>query len=79
MPCGCSQIAKGAAGLAKATLGIDRADDATIETRRNLCRACPEAVPCIKNTAKFCMCNKCGCLLKAKTVIASEKCPLGKW
>ena len=75
----CGKIAAGAIGLARAAAGIGRADVDTVERRRALCRDCPEAVPCVKNTAKFCMCNKCGCLLKAKTVIASEKCPLGKW
>jgi hypothetical protein len=24
-------------------------------------------------------CNKCGCLIMAKTMLATEKCPVGKW
>ncbi len=25
------------------------------------------------------ICKKCGCILKAKTTIINEKCPLNKW
>lgn len=83
MGCGCRgavhHIAHGAAGLAKAALGMDRADEATIERRRNTCRACPHARPCVGNVVKKCTCDRCGCLLRAKTANAGETCPEGKW
>lgn len=83
MGCNCGgavqHIAHGVAGLAKATLGIGRADEDTIERRRAICRACPSAVPCVGNVVKFCTCRECGCVLKAKTANAGESCPLGKW
>jgi hypothetical protein len=69
----------GAIGLAKSLLAVDLADAATIEARRVICRACPEAVPCAKIIGKFCQCKKCGCLLTAKTKLAAEFCPLGHW
>lgn len=76
---GVGRIIHGAIGLAKAAIGIDLADEATIEARRAICRACPHAMPHEKNPAKFGACEKCGCRLQAKTAIASESCPIGKW
>jgi hypothetical protein len=77
MPCG--GCLHGAAGLAKAVVGLGLADKATIESRRAICRECPEAIPCAKAIGRFCQCRKCGCLLKAKTKLSSEACPLGHW
>jgi hypothetical protein len=79
MCCKSETLIRGAVGLAKAATGIDRADRATIATRRARCQACPEAVPCVGNIGKRCVCQQCGCLIRAKTALASEKCPLGKW
>jgi len=81
MACGkcAKKIAAGVVGLTKAALNIDRAPDDVIEQRRATCRACPFASPCTSNPLKFCTCMKCGCVLKAKTKIASESCPVGKW
>lgn len=62
---------RGAIGLAKALTGIDRADDVTILLRRHACVKCP------KRHKRLCM--MCGCYLREKTLVASEKCPLGKW
>jgi hypothetical protein len=76
---GCGKIIHGAAGLVKAATGIDRASDAEVERRRDICRSCPEAVPCVANVGRKCRCRLCGCLLRAKTAIASEQCPAGKW
>lgn len=75
----CNQITKGVVGLTKAVLGIDRADEQTIEARRSLCRSCDRAEPCIRNAHQFCICKECGCLLKAKTSVKSEVCPIGRW
>lgn len=69
------KIAHGAAGLAKATLRIDRASTEAIEERRKVCSGCPEFMP----AGIASKCRACGCNLMAKTTIASERCPLGKW
>jgi hypothetical protein len=69
------QIAHGAAGLAKAALGINRADDAAIARRQAICNACPEVIV----TLGIRRCRVCRCVLAAKTANADEKCPLEKW
>ncbi len=74
-----SHVAHGAVGLAKAATGIDRPPEQIIEERRKICRACPHAVPCVANVGKRCKCAKCGCLLRAKTAVMEESCPLQKW
>jgi hypothetical protein len=73
--CDCGQIVHGAVGLAKAALGVDRADEETIQKRRAICRECPHAIPCPLLANKKCRCELCGCLLSAKTVVAGEVCP----
>ena len=82
--CGCAEVVAGVVGLAKAATGIDRADEATIERRRAICRECPSAERRMSNRQQmevtaWSQCAECGCLLKAKTVIAGETCPAGKW
>lgn len=67
-------IAHGIAGLAKAAVGADRASDETIAARRETCRACEH------NTGGAVVrCRLCGCALRAKTRLAGEHCPVGKW
>lgn len=73
--CDCSQLIHGTVGLAKAVLGVDRADEETIQRRRAICRACPHAIPCPLLANQKCRCALCGCLLSAKTVLAGETCP----
>jgi hypothetical protein len=74
-----STLARGAIGIAKATLGINRADPDTVERRRVICRECPEAAPCVGSIVRRCKCNLCGCLIRAKTATADERCPGGRW
>ncbi|MCC7408332.1 MAG: hypothetical protein IT442_09680 [Phycisphaeraceae bacterium] len=62
---------KGAVGLAKAYLGLDKADDATARRRWETCTACEHF--------DLGLCRLCGCHLSAKVHIASEACPQGKW
>jgi hypothetical protein len=76
---GCGSIAHGAISIAKSMVGLDRAPEDVIESRRKTCRDCPEAEPCLVTLGKKCKCKLCGCLLTAKTSLASEVCPLGKW
>jgi len=66
----------------------DKADDATVDTRRAICRACPTreraALP-LCAVSDWCgeplvvTADSCGCLLAGKTAVASEGCPQGKW
>lgn len=79
--CGLGKVVHGVVGLTKAVTHIDRASDEVIQHRREVCQKCPMAAPCQnpKNKGKVCTCTKCGCFLKAKTVVAAEKCPEGKW
>lgn len=77
MSCGCGKIASGAIGLVKAAAGIDHAPKEVIASRRDICRGCDQ-----KNTETLTVlsrCKGCGCYIRAKTTLASEKCPLGKW
>jgi hypothetical protein len=79
-------LLKGAAGLAKAALGIDRASDEIVAQRRNQCRECPHAtknpkrvhLP-TKGLTKLSRCQLCDCFIHAKTLLASETCPDGRW
>jgi hypothetical protein len=81
-----STLAHGAIGVAKAALGFDRADEATVEARRNACRDCEHATrnpkrldrP-TKGLTTLSKCGLCKCYIAAKTANADEKCPLGKW
>ena len=68
---GLARIVHGAAGLAKAALGLARATDETIADRTRLCRACGDY--------RHGFCGRCGCLIAGKVRISSEKCPAGKW
>lgn len=68
-------ILHGAAGLAKAALGINRADDATIDRRKAACAACEHS----GRSMGVVTCSICRCALAAKTVNADEHCPVGKW
>ena len=44
----------------------------TAEARLAICLQCPHLSPLNR-------CLKCGCFLKAKTRLRTEKCPVGKW
>lgn len=78
-------IKRGALGLAKAAaqsagLRVDQAAADVIDARRDRCRACPSARPVpAGNLSHWSHCRECGCLIAAKTRLASETCPLGKW
>ena len=85
---------RGAKRYWSAVFAGDVASDDEIERRRGVCRAClvrvtvegadwcgepfsgapPEAEP-----SEAGLPGGCGCLLKAKTAVGSESCPLGRW
>jgi len=73
---GLHKLASGAAGLAKSAVGVDRAAETVIESRRAICNACPNARVTL---GVFQQCGLCGCLTAAKTTLAGEECPAGKW
>ena len=39
--------------------------------RRGICNVC--------SSRKGILCTECGCIIRAKTCVAFEKCPIGKW
>lgn len=77
LPCGeCtgeSSIVHGAAGLAKAALGLDQATPEQIEQRQATCKGCEFSGGVINR------CSKCGCVIAAKVRLKGEHCPVGKW
>lgn len=83
MPC-CGDIVHGAAGLAKAALRIDRAPEAVIAVRRDVCRECDRAEWRARKDGStglttFSRCGECRCFIAAKSAVDAELCPLGKW
>jgi hypothetical protein len=73
----CHKISNGFTGLAKAAIGNDRAPSDKVKSRRTICLKCPQAV--VFSEVLPIRCKSCGCILMAKTRIAGEKCPEGKW
>lgn len=61
----------GAAGLAKAALGIDKAPDDVVRARLAICYTC-------EHWQDFAggRCGFCGCLTQAKVRLGAERCPL---
>lgn len=57
--------------------GFQVADEATLASRMEICRACPEWDSTgFGGTGR---CRKCGCSTAAKLRMATSKCPDGKW
>jgi len=48
------------------------------DKRLAICKECPESRD-LFNRGWINYCNICGCMLKIKTRIKSNKCPKGKW
>lgn len=81
-----AKVVHGAIGIAKAALHIGRASEEEVAKRRNLCRNCEHATrnddPKFKATnglTNLSQCQKCSCVILAKTSNKDEKCPLGRW
>ena len=47
--------------------------------RMNLCNECPKRSVKVVVRQKIEQCTECGCLLKWKTSMPNEECPIGKW
>jgi hypothetical protein len=89
---GCAKkVLRGAAGLAKAGLQaagvpVDAAPEDVVKARRDQCRACPHATrndgpkyAASRGLTTLSRCQLCGCVIAAKTRMASERCPDGRW
>jgi hypothetical protein len=51
--------------------GLILTDKQVKQERRNICNVCP--------SRKGILCSECGCIIRAKTCVAFEKCPIDKW
>lgn len=72
MPCrGCSVYRRGAVGITKAVLGIDKTLAGTLSSRLAACQECPYRLRT--------KCGKCRCYIALKARVASETCPAGRW
>jgi hypothetical protein len=72
MPCpSCRQIARGAVGVTKVALRVDRTRDGDLRTRLALCALCP--------SLRGAKCGRCRCYVQLKARVASETCPAGLW
>jgi hypothetical protein len=70
----------GVKGLTKATLQIDKCDDAVINQRTKICYDCDSCTKKKTDSGKIiARCKICKCFIKAKVRISSESCPLHKW
>lgn len=77
---------RGALGLSKAAINLEPVPDELRQQRRKSCAACPAAtrtkslgrLPLSVLTATS-TCSACHCNLYAKTKLAGETCPRGRW
>lgn len=90
---GCNSCAKGwlttaahgAVGLAKVAAGVDKSSDDIAAERLAVCKGCEHLTRAVKGLPESAdvglmdRCNECGCFVRAKVLIGSEQCPLGKW
>lgn len=53
---------------------LDRSDRVSREVRKNRLASCELCL-----SYKAGVCTECGCVVKLKSKVASEECPLGKW
>ena len=76
----CGKMRRGVVGLAKATLGVDKAPTNVVLLRRAVCEVCERAeVRRLGGVAVLRRCEACSCFILPKTAIMSEVCPEGKW
>jgi hypothetical protein len=74
--CAPLKVIAGARGLAKVATRIGIASPEVVQARRDACRQCPEVTAGLTGLST---CKKCGCFIRAKTKVADETCPEGKW
>ena len=82
-------VATGAIGVAKSTVGIGLSPRDVIAARRKVCHSCEHIAPCV-GLSKVKCCGRiadilkatsptCGCIIDRKVRVASQHCPVGKW
>lgn len=64
-------VYRGIVGQVKARLRIDRAPLPLIMDRQRVCSVCPRLAGN--------RCSLCRCPIPKKTLVASERCPEGRW
>lgn len=86
-------LAKGSERFLASVASGDLADRGTVEKRRQACRGCPsltvEQVEGAESPSAWCgpalrdlttaEPPTCGCLVRLKTLVGSEKCPQDRW
>ncbi|GAB4108206.1 MAG: hypothetical protein Kow00105_14560 [Phycisphaeraceae bacterium] len=75
----CRSVVKGTIGIARSLVGAGVLSQGAIRQRLELCRFCPESIPCHHNASQPCRCRVCGCWIKHKARLANESCPAGRW
>jgi len=80
MPClhPCNKVIRGAVGVLKAIVGIDRAPANVIAARLKACRGCDRATKA-RDGVRVVKCRECDCFIKLKIKLAGEKCPRNRW
>jgi hypothetical protein len=70
-----SALSSAARGWVKS--GFSMTTDEQLESRKAICKECPEWNPA--GFAGTGSCNKCGCSTQAKLRMSTSKCPIDKW
>ena len=78
----CSKSLQKAISLARgvntwASKGFPLTKSADFEKRLNICFNCPHFSSKGRITSGRCL--ECGCFIRAKARLETEKCPIGKW
>jgi len=86
MPGLIATLTQGVLGLSRAAANAQPVDPDTRQRRRNTCAACPAATRTkhlgrvdLRVLTPASACAACRCLIAAKTRLAHETCPRGKW
>lgn len=79
-------IFRGSKGLSKAALNLEPVDEDTLRERKNQCASCGQATRTkgthlegVRVLTPMSSCSLCKCAISAKTKVAGEACPIGKW
>jgi hypothetical protein len=77
---------RGISGLTRSAAGIGLTDEQSIADRRRQCALCAHAtgrkktpMRGLKLLSPTSRCAICRCSIHAKTRLADERCPLGRW
>jgi hypothetical protein len=82
LPSGAARAASFIAAAAKAARGVLATGKLVVASevvaaRMTVCEACPNFLDSASPLGP--KCSRCGCFLKAKTVLITQHCPEGKW